>query len=280
VDNHSTDGSVHAVRPFPSVKIIEMGHNAGYGRAANAGFEVARGRYLMVLNPDTVMHEGSLEALVQFADTHLRAGIVAPRLLNPDGSVQVSAFRFPTLAMAFLDLFPLPSFIPGRVRLWVYRSWINGRYPTEAVATRPFRIDHPLGACMLINRRAYEQVGGFDPALFMYSEEIELALRYRKRGWECWQVPQAKVTHYGGQSTKQLPDEMFLELWRSRLYLYRKYYPRAYRVALALMLAVSQIGQILTTKLRAATGSIAPNQASRLLRRARTALRLAKTALT
>jgi GT2 family glycosyltransferase len=149
--------------------------------------------------------------------------------------------------MAALDLFPLPRLVPGRVRRWLYTSRLNGRYPGEARAQEPYLIDHPLGACMLLNRRAYEDLGGFDPRLHMYSEEIDLAIRHRAAGWECWQVPAARVVHLGGQSTRQLPDKMFVELWRSRLYTYDKYYPRLASLAVRLMLSVSQLWAILTT---------------------------------
>src|SRR5215210_2418622 len=199
VDNASSDGTRDALRALGGLKIILNDRNLGYGRANNLGFARAGGRYLLVLNPDTVPQPGSLEALVRFAGEHPRAGIVSPRLLNPDGSVQPAAFRFPTLSMAWLDLFPLPRVVPGRVRRRLLDSVVNGRYPHEQSATRPFRIEHPLGACMLLRREAYEGAGGFDPALFMYSEEIDLALRYRKSGWECWQVPSAGVVHLGGQ---------------------------------------------------------------------------------
>ena len=276
VDNNSTDGSAQAVRCFPSVELIQTGRNLGYGRANNIGLRAARGRHLLVLNPDTVPHPGSLKALVEFAQRHPRAGIVAPRLLNADGTVQPNAFRFPTLAMALLDLFPLPWFVPGRVRARLYRSRLNGRYPQEETAHRPFRIDHPLGACMLINRRAYEQAGGFDHALFMYSEEVDLALRYRKAGWQCWQVPQAVVTHFGGQSTRQLPDRMFVELWRSRLYVYARHYSRTSQALLRLILALAQLRDLAFTLLLYALGRIGPHEAQRRVRRASAVLRLVR----
>jgi GT2 family glycosyltransferase len=189
VDNASTDGSVEAARRYSGVRVIECRSNLGYGRANNIGFRAARGGHLLVLNPDALLQTGSLTTLVNFLKARPGAGIIAPRLLNPDGSSQEAAFRFPTLLMAMLDLFPPPSVLPGRARHWLLHSKLNGRYPHEARACRPFPIDHPLGACMLINRAAYEQLGGFDEKMFMYSEEIDLAMRYRKAGWECWQVP-------------------------------------------------------------------------------------------
>src|SRR6185436_4094926 len=100
---------------------------------------------VMLLNPDTVVHPGGIEALAAFLDAHPRVGAVGPRLLNTDGSVQPAAFRFPTLAMTLLDLFPPGQVLPGRL----YGSWWHGRYPDEQRADAPFPIDHPLGACIL-----------------------------------------------------------------------------------------------------------------------------------
>jgi N-acetylglucosaminyl-diphospho-decaprenol L-rhamnosyltransferase len=274
VDNASTDGSADAARDFPGVRLITNRRNQGYGRANNQGFQEARGRYLLVLNPDTVPQRGSLEALVEFAEAHPEAGIVAPRLLNPDMTVQTAAFRFPTLLMAAIDLFPLPRIVPGRVRRWLAESPLNGRYPGEAKAVQPFRIDHPLGACMLINGRAYECVGGFDPAIFMYSEEIDLAMRFANAGWEGWQVPAARVVHLGGQSTRQMPGRMFIELWCSRLYLYSKHYSPAARWALGALLVASQLLEIALVLFGVVLGKSPRRLARRRLRVAGRVIRL------
>ena len=240
VDNASGDGTAEWARQQPNVRVVEPGRNLGYGRANNLGLEMARGRHLLILNPDTVPLPGSLVELISFQDTCPKAGIAAPRLLNPDGSVQMAAFRFPTVTMHFLDLFPLSGWLPGRIRQWIYSSSLNGRYKNEPLASTPFRMDHPLGACILISRQAYREVGGFDPRIFMYSEEIDLALRYARKGWECWQVPGARVVHLGGQSTSQAADKMRQELWRSRLYLYRKHYNLPSQLALSGLLLIRE----------------------------------------
>jgi GT2 family glycosyltransferase len=268
IDNASSDGSASAAASFPNVQAVRFEHNLGYGRANNVGLEMARGKHLLVLNPDTEPLPGSIERLVTFQRLCPAAGIVAPRLLNMDGSIQASAFRFPTLPMVAIDLFPLPRFVPGRLRQRLYSSRLNGRYPGEGERGVPFRIDHPLGACMLISRQAYEEVGGFDPALFIYSEEIDLALRYRKAGWECWQVPQADVVHLGGQSTKQVPDKMFVHLWRSRLYLYRTHYPLVARLALSLLLVMAQLKDVISALVKRAVGLMGGAEAKRAVVRA------------
>jgi N-acetylglucosaminyl-diphospho-decaprenol L-rhamnosyltransferase len=245
VDNASTDGSPDAVRDFPAI-LIRSATNLGYGRANNLGLRSASGRHLVVLNPDTIPQPGSLRHLIDFADSHPNAGIVAPRLLNSDGTTQDAAFRFPTLAMALLDLFPPPAWLPGRIRGSLLRSALNGRYPQEQDLA-PFRIDHPLGACFLIKRTAYEQCGGFNEDIFMYSEEIDLALRYSRDGWECWQEPTSQVVHLGGQSTTQIADRMFGELWRSRLYIYDTYYTPLAAFALRALLTAAMLKNIMSS---------------------------------
>ncbi|NTU86308.1 MAG: glycosyltransferase family 2 protein [Chloroflexales bacterium] len=214
VDNASRDGSAALVRAeFPAIELIEAGHNAGFAGGTNLGLTAlgALPDYLLVLNPDTVVHAGAIEAMVAFLEAHPRVGLVGPRLLNPDGTPQPAAFRFPTLAMAALDLFPPGEVLPGRL----YGSWWHGRYPQDG-GDAPFPIDHPLGACMLVRREALATAGPMDAGYFMYSEEVEWCWRIRRAGWAIWQVPTARVTHVGGAATRQFRHKMLVALWRSR----------------------------------------------------------------
>jgi GT2 family glycosyltransferase len=269
VDNGSTDGSAEWIQEQDDIFWVVADGNVGYGRANNYGLQVAKGRHLLVLNPDTDPQPESLRALVDFQEKCTRAGIVSPRLLNPDGTIQRAAFGFPTLLMHLLDLFPPPKWMPGRIRRRILGSRLNGRYPQEVNETQPFKIDHPLGACFMLSRDAYEDVGGFDPRIFMYSEEVDLALRYRKRGWECWQVPAARVIHFGGQSTGQAPERMQRELWRSRVYLYRKHYSRAARIGLSSLLLFRQGYDVLAAAIAAFVGKQSRDERLRLNRLAR-----------
>jgi len=181
---------------------------------------------VLLLNPDTIVHAGALEALAAFLAQHPRVGAVGPRLLDPDGSVQPAAFRFPTLLMTLLDLFPPGEVLPGRL----YNSWWHGRYPNERAGVAPFPIDHPLGACIMARREVVEQVGPLDEAFFMYAEEVDWCYRVRQDGWAIWQVPQARVTHVGGAATRQFRQRMLIALYESRLRFFRKHYsPRFVR---------------------------------------------------
>jgi hypothetical protein len=243
VDNQSQDGSPEMVqREFPDCELLlpeqnlgfAAGNNLGLRRlgllAGQSGSRAAVPEYVLLLNPDTIVHPGAIEALQDFLARHPRVALVGPRLLNPDGSLQPAAFRFPTLLMSLFEVFPPGEVLPGRL----HHSWWHGRYPQEPAGSAPFPIDHPLGACMLVRSSVLRSLGGFDEGYFMYSEEIDWCYRIRQAGWAIWQVPAARVTHIGGAATSQFRRRMLLELHRSRLRFfqqhYRPYYLRLHRL--------------------------------------------------
>jgi N-acetylglucosaminyl-diphospho-decaprenol L-rhamnosyltransferase len=216
VDNGSVDGSQEAVADrYPSVKLICSQTNLGFAGGVNRGAACARGRYLLLLNSDARLERGALDLLVELLDQAPRAALVGPRLLYPNGRPQASAFRFPGLVQVFLDLFPVPRLMD---------SPLNGRI----AARRATRIDHPLGACMLIRKAAWHDVGPLDEGYFMYLEEVDWCRRARQRGWHIWYEPAAVAIHHGGSSTRQQPDAMFARLWRSRLRYYERFESPAY----------------------------------------------------
>ncbi len=233
VDNASTDGSAEAISEliaarFPEAELIVSAENLGFAQGSNLAMErLLAGsdapRYLLLLNPDTLVPAGSLPLLVAFLDQNPHVGIVGPRLIYGDGSFQHGAFHFPTLCMILFDFWVINHrFIDSR---------LNGRYPRAWYeAGRPFSIDHPLGASLMIRRQAMEQVGLLDPGYFMYCEEIDWCMRVKEAGWGIYCVPEAVITHFGGQSTRQFRENMFVALWRSRYRLFERHYPPAYRL--------------------------------------------------
>jgi GT2 family glycosyltransferase len=229
VDNASTDGSVDMLRrDFPNIHLIASEINLGFAGGNNAalraiGFDhtIAPSPNLpeavLLLNPDTEVHPGALQILLNFLRNNLQAGIAGARLLYGDGSFQHSAFGFPGLWQPAIELLPLP----GRL----VESRLNGRYHRSFYAgNRPFPIDHPLGAAMGVRRETIEQVGLLDENYHMYVEEIDWSKRIIAAGWQAYCVPQAVVTHLGGQSTAQIKTEMFIALWASRYRFYQKHY--------------------------------------------------------
>lgn len=232
VDNRSSDASVAMVQTtFPDVRVQALEHNRGFAAGTNVGLRLLgfggesagdgqRPTYVLLLNPDTVVEPNAIQILVDFLEAHPRVGVASPRLLNPDGSMQPAAFRFPTLMMSVLDVFPPGDVLPGRL----YGSWWHGRYPEELAGEAPFPIDHPLGACLLVRASVIEEVGLLDEHYFMYSEEIDWCWRIRQAGWAIWQVPDARVVHVGGASTQQVHYPMLVALHQSRVQFFQKQY--------------------------------------------------------
>ena len=178
----------------------------------------------MLLNPDTTVGRSALTTLVHFMDENPRAGACGARLLHSDGSFQHSAFAFPTLFQVFLDFFPINYRLTD--------SRLNGRYPRRLYqAGKPFPIDHPLGAALMVRRETIAQVGPLDEQFFIYCEEIDWCLRIKGAGWSIWCVPKAEIVHHVAQSTSQFRDEMFVALWKSRYQLFEKHYSRLFQWA-------------------------------------------------
>jgi N-acetylglucosaminyl-diphospho-decaprenol L-rhamnosyltransferase len=217
LDNASHDGSPQAVADrFPTVRLIQSDKNLGFAAGVNRAAACAQGRSLLILNPDARLEADALDLLLEVLDRTPRAAMVGPSLRYADGTTQPAAFRFPGLAQIALDLFPIDRLMA---------SAVNGRVSGVA---GPVQVDHPLGACMLIDRAAWQDVGQLDEGYFMYLEEIDWCRRARQRGWQIWYHPAARAIHHGGQATRQQPDVMFAQLWRSRLRYYQRFSDPAY----------------------------------------------------
>lgn len=220
VDNASGDGSAGMVRErFPNVRLIANAQNLGFAAANNQAIRASRGRYLLILNPDTEILSGSLDRLVEYMDQHQEVGVLGVRLVYADGSFQHSCFHFPGLAQAFLDFFPLhPRLL---------ESGLNGRYPRRAYE-RAMDVGHSLGACFLLRRAAGME---FDEAYFMYVEEIDLCWRLRNAGWKIRYLPELTVLHHAGASTRQHSAAMKAQLFCSRRIFNRRYHGPLFNLA-------------------------------------------------
>jgi len=219
IDNGSDDNTAEMVRErHPWVELHAQETNLGYVRANNLGLAALmdKAEAIWLLNPDTLVPEGAIRTLLAFLETHPRAGLLGPKLLNPDGSLQECAFRFPGLTQVLFSLGKMPD------RL--YYTPLNGRYaPALFEQQDGFVIDHPLGAAMLARADAVRDVGMLDDGFFMYCEEIDWAWRMRKAGWQTWLVPSAEMMHIGGASSQQARPATTAYLWESRARLYRKH---------------------------------------------------------
>jgi N-acetylglucosaminyl-diphospho-decaprenol L-rhamnosyltransferase len=193
VDNGSTDGTADLVRErFPGIRLVEQA-NRGMGAGNNAGMRLASGRYFLLLNSDAWVVDDAADALVRFADEHPRAAVVGPRLLNPDGSLQRSARRFPTLWRLATEYLFLRKLAP---RSRALNAFYEGGFDHD----EPRELDWLFGACLLVRREAADEVGLFDEDFFMFSEETDWCFRFRRAGWQVWFFPGADVVHVGGAS--------------------------------------------------------------------------------
>jgi len=235
VDNASSDGSAAMVRErFPCVRLVENWENVGFARANNQAIRESTGRYVVLLNPDTVVKPGALEALVPFMDTHPQAGAGGARLLNPDGTLQTSCYPAPTLSREFWRLFHLDAY-------WLYAHYDMASWGLD----RPREVDVLQGACLILRREALDQVGLLDEDYFIYTEEVDLCQRLRHQGWKAYWLPQAAVVHYGGQSTQQVAAQMFLSLYQTKLLYFRKNHGRRAAQLYKLILLAATLTRLL-----------------------------------
>lgn len=198
VDNASTDGSAAMVSSeFPSVHLIRNDQNLGFGRANNVGMSAARGDFLLLLNSDAYLHDGSLQRLISILRARPSVGVVGPRLRYPDGHLQHSAQRFSSLRrLALEELGAYKLLSPTRRADLLLNGYWDHAQERE--------VDWIVGACMMVRRQVFEDTGGFDPRIFLYGEEQEWCYRIRARGWRVLFCPDAEVVHVGHAAALQL----------------------------------------------------------------------------
>lgn len=220
VDSASTDGSASMVRQsFAGVRLISSPTNLGYTGGNNLGMAESRGRYVLLLNPDTELLGDALAAMVLYMEGNPKVGALGPQLVWPDGRVQSSRRRFPSLYTAFVES-PLPQeLFPDHAELRRYRMLDRADDATGEV-------DWVTGACILIRRQVFEQVGMLDNGYFMYSEELDWQKRIRTAGWAVVYLHSAQVVHHGGSSSKQVSALTHERFGRSKVRYFRKHHGR------------------------------------------------------
>lgn len=213
VDNGSRDGSADVVaREFPEATFIALPQNRGYSTGNNVGLRKATGDYLMVLNPDVAVFPGAVEQLVTYMDAHPRVGLAAPKLVNPDGSTQLSgalfqSFWVPLWRRSWLGNLPGP-------RQQLNRFFISG---WDRTTTRP--VGWALGACFLIRREAYQAVGDFDEHFFLYFEDVDYCRRMWDAGWEVHYVAEAEMVHYLSRTSAVNPGLSGILSYATRIHI-------------------------------------------------------------
>jgi GT2 family glycosyltransferase len=228
VDNASTDGSQDAIAAAHlGVKLIRNAENVGFARANNQAIAESEADYVWLLNSDTEMAPGALDALEAYLDAHPRVAAVGSALVNPDGSPQACSFAFATPLATWAEWLYLPG------------PLARGRDRAFALAPRRERgrTDWVLGASMLVRRSAIAEVGLLDEGYFMYSEEMDWCRRFASAGWEVHLETESVVMHHGGGSTRRMPDKMLIELFKSRARYFRRHLPWTRRAAYVPLMA-------------------------------------------
>jgi hypothetical protein len=245
IDNASHDGCGAMIeRDFPAVRFIQSADNSGFARANNLGFQHSSGRNTLFLNPDTEVVGPAIERLVQFLDATPQAGVVGARLLNSDHSIQTSCIqRYPTLLNQVLDT----DFLRERFPNW--SLW--GMQPLLDSPEKDAPVEVVSGACQMIRRGVFEQVGFYDTSYFMYAEDVDLCFKAEQVGLQNYYVGDAVVVHHGGRSSEATGGSTFATVVmhesRYKFFAHRrgKIEAKAYR-ALMVLTALFRIGLLMS----------------------------------
>ncbi len=218
VDNASSDGSAEAIaREFPEARLIRNANNKGFARANNQGIEIASGRHVALVNSDVVVLPGCLEAMVDWLDGHPETGLVAPRILNADGTLQPNCLRFPSYLNLFSETFAL-----SRLGL----RPLAGRRMQEWAHDCTREVDIAVGCFWVARAEALREVGGLDEDFFMYGEDADWCRRFHGAGWRVVLHPAGQAIHFGGASSDAQPARFFVEMRKSSLRYWRKHHGR------------------------------------------------------
>ena len=194
VDNGSKDGSVKAVHDrFPEVLVTENSENRGFAAAVNQAINADTAKYSVLLNTDTILQKNAIHILHSFLEQHKDIGLAGAQLQKPNGTPQHSFDNYPTLATELLNKSLLRFLFPFK-------------YPSKKqIITRPLEVESVIGACLIVRNNAIKQVGKLDEDYFFFVEETDWCYRMQKAVWKIYHVPDAKVTHLGGESKKMAP---------------------------------------------------------------------------
>jgi GT2 family glycosyltransferase len=220
LDNASDDGTPELVAAeAPWARLVRTGANLGYAKAVNRGLAATQGAFVLVLNPDCVWRAGGIHELMNWLRTHPRCGIAAPKIVNPDGSLEYSVRAYPgpfTLLFNRYSLF---------TRLWPGNPWTRRYLMSDWDHMSPRSVDWASGAAMLVRREAVAAVGGMDEAYFMFNEDVDWCRCMNLAGWSVDYVPSAEVVHEIGASHTKVADRVILERHRGMIHYYRKHHP-------------------------------------------------------
>jgi len=226
VDNASPQGGLAGLaREFPQARFIFNRRNLGFARAVNQAAAQAGGKFIFLLNPDGELVNDAPGLLADFLEGRPGAAVAGPRLVNPDGSLQTSAYRFPTLAQTAAHLFRVKEALPPVRLRRIAPAWLGGLVGQLNLHDRAQEVDYCTGAALMIRRPVFERLGGLDERFFLYYEEKDFCLRVRQAGLSVWLAPEAVVRHEIGVSSESVPELATLARYRSMLAYFAKHQP-------------------------------------------------------
>jgi hypothetical protein len=243
VDNASEDGSVAMLRTqFPRVHVIASPTNLGFAKANNVGLQKAKGAYCLLINPDTVVQEDTLQVMLDFFELHPEVGLAGCKILNPDGTFQLACRRsFPAPWVAFTKIFGLSTLFPNS-------KWF-GRYNlTYRPTDQTYEVDAVSGSFMMIRRSAFREVGGLDEDFFMYGEDLDWCYRFQHAGWKIFYVHTTSIIHYKGESTRRSSLNEVRTFYEAMRLFVKKHYGRSYLLLWSLKAGISFVGQAALVK--------------------------------
>jgi GT2 family glycosyltransferase/lipopolysaccharide/colanic/teichoic acid biosynthesis glycosyltransferase len=225
VDNGSNDGSAAWLRQtHPRVRLIENSDNRGFARANNQAIREARGEILCLINPDTLVREDTFRVCLRYLRGHSKAGAIGCKILNPDGSLQLSCRRsFPTPWVAFTK-------VVGLSRLFPRSRWFGKYNLTFLDPEKTVEVDAISGSFMVVPRRTVDDVGLLDERFFMYGEDLDWCYRIRQKGWSIVYLPETQIIHYKGQSAREAPFDSIRMFYGAMRLFVRKHFRRGWSI--------------------------------------------------
>lgn len=233
VDNNSVDGSPSIIRHrFPDVQLIENKTNRGFAAACNQALAIASHDLILLLNPDTMIQEDTIRIMVDFFNRYPEAGAAGCKILNADGSLQKACRRsFPTPAVAFPKVFGLSSLFPRWKLFGKYNlTYLHPNQQTE--------VDAVSGSFLMLRRSVYEKIGGLDESYFLYGEDLDYCYRIKSAGWKIYYVPDTKIIHYKGESTKLASFDNLVVFYRAMDIFVRKHFSKGTSLLMGVVLRV------------------------------------------
>jgi GT2 family glycosyltransferase len=224
VDNGSSDDTITILnREFPAVHLIRNDQNKGFAHPINQALHVSQGRYMLLLNPDTIVLPGAINELVQYQESHPIVGICGPKVLNRDGSLQKACRRGVSRPWAAF------SYFSGLSKLFPHSKFLGGYLLNYLDENEVNEVDGISGSCMLIRRQMLQQIGYLDERFFAYQEDADYCFQAKKAGWKIVYLPTAQIIHFGGQGGSRVhPYRSIFEWHRSYYLYYRKNLARDY----------------------------------------------------